>query len=479
MVIIGCQPFILKSCFMKPLPYLLVFFVAFLMLTQCKKEDPDPEPEPLPASISEDFECGNIGDIVKVTDTEWELSLANDNNNSTLPDHWRNWWYVLMDNVNTDTLTTFTIKNRGWEYYYVPVYSYDNNYWRRFSEQEVTLTSDNEFIIRKQFSKSKVWVARFYPYSLSMLEDYLSTINGNPWLEVETYGLSQEGRPVYLLHISDFSVKKDNKEQVLIHARTHPAETSPSFMLEGMIDFLLGGSAEAAEILATTEFHIFPMQNVDGVVAGNYRTTPNSENLEIMWYYDSGNPGQLTSAAPQEVRLVHDYALELMHGPGKPVTMALNLHASNSAPDVRPFFFPHFGPESLGYAPDEAALWGDQLRFISAIANHYGASMLEPVGEQGGSSFASKTYPESWWWVNYGPEVMAITMELTYGRAGYSPYWITPENMHTLGEALGMAIGDYYSGKGHPCPEIQRPVNPENLLHPGSYPPLWEDEGKN
>jgi len=42
-----------------------------------------------------------------------------------------------------------------------------------------------------------------------------------------------------------------------MHARTHPAETPSSFLIEGMINFLLSGTPQASEILSKFEFYIF------------------------------------------------------------------------------------------------------------------------------------------------------------------------------------------------------------------------------
>ncbi len=455
--------------------WILLFSTLTVFMTNCKKD----EEEKPPSTVSEDFECGSIGEITKLSDTEWELFLANDNDNPDLPEKWRNWWYVKMNDINQETPTEITIKNRGWPYYYLPVYSYNQIDWVRFTEDEVSQNDNNELIMKKQFTKETVWIARFYPYTFSDLENYISTLDGNPNINIQTPGFSQNGDPIYLFKISDFDVADSTKERVFMHARTHPAETAPSFMIEGLVNFLLSGTQEASEILSGFEFYIFPMQNVDGVIAGNYRSTPQTENLEVMWYYDIENPLNLTADAPQEVNVIHQYALDLMSDGGSPVSMALNLHASNSEADIRPFFFPHFGNESQGYSAVEASLWEKQISFISTLATHHGEDMLEPIPEEGGSSFATKTYPESWWWVNYQDEVMAITMEMTYGRAGYSPEWIKPENMKDLGVSLARSIRDYYDGSFTNYLFLQKAKRDiQTLKYPELYPPNAVDELK-
>lgn len=435
---------------------------------------------PLITTLLKNFESGSIGQYVKNSNTDWDIYLADDNNNSGLPDTYRNWWYVKFNDVEIDSVTQIRLRNRGWPYFYAPVYSYNQVDWFRFNDTEVNKNYNDELIMRKQFEEKEVWIARFYPYTYTDLKDYISTIEDNPNVTVETPGYTQGGRPLYLIKITDPDVVDPAKKRVLIHARSHPAEVPPSFVIEGLVDFMLSGVPEALELLAETEVYIFPIHNIDGVIVGNYRTTPQSENLEVMWYYDVSNPLNLTSSAPAEVNVVHNLARTLMTDGGEPVTIALNLHATNSEPDVRPYFFPHFGPTSQGYSTQEAALWDKQIAFIGNLATHYGAHMLEPIPSSGGSSFATKKYPESWWWKNFKEDVMAITMEMTYGRAGYAPQWVEPDDYRNLGAALAMGIKDYYDG-----------VDPSGILstmswssmraklkYPELYPPNAVDEGK-
>ncbi len=457
--------------------WIVLLLFAVVSLTGCG----DGTQEKSTTTVSDFFESGSIGNISKIADTEWELSLADDNNDSALPASWRSWWYIRMDNLVQDAPTKITLKNSGWPYYYLPVYSFDQKEWLRFAESEVNQNANNELIITKQFNHGTVWLARFYPYTFTDLENYLKTIQGNSFVVISIPGNSGEGRPLYLIKITDPNVPVSGKKRIILHARTHPAETSPSFLIEGLIARLLSGTGEAADLLSGYEFYIFPMQNVDGVITGNYRSTPKTENLEMSWTFDASNPLNLTGTVSQEVSVIHDCAIKLMSDGGPPVSMALNLHASNSEPDIRPFFYPHFGPVSLGYSPEQVSLWEKQLSFISNVAAHHGVDMIEPVPADGGGSFATKTYPESWWWANYQDRVLAMTLEMTYGRAGYSPRWIVPDDMRDMGTSLVLAIRDYYSGSPKPAKTTLKPMGSiENriLKYPHLYPPKAADEMK-
>jgi hypothetical protein len=432
-------------------------------------------------TVTASFESGSIGKTDRKSDTQWDLYIADDNNNPALPASWRSWWYVRMDNLVTDAPTSITLKNSGWPYYYIPVYSYDHKNWIRFDESEVTQNSSSELVVSKKYGQTTVWIAMFYPYTFTDLKNYVNSLKGNPYVDISIPGHSQQGRPLYLFKVTDSTVPASAKKRIFMHARTHPAETPPSFLIEGLLRFLLSGTPKAAELLAGFEFYIFPMQNVDGVVAGNYRSTPKSENLEMSWVFDATNPLELTGAVLPEVSVIHQYAKTLMTGGGPPVSIALNLHASNSEPDVRAFFYPHFGPASLGYSLDQELLWNRQLHFIDGMALRYGADMFEPVPADGGGSFAGKTYPESWWWANFSNTVMAMTIEMTYGRAGYAPRWIEPDDLRNLGGALALGIQDYFTQPLTAAKSTTKTTATSAtrvLKYPALYPPSAPDEMK-
>jgi murein tripeptide amidase MpaA len=61
------------------------------------------------------------------------------------------------------------------------------------------------------------------------------------------------------------------KEGVVLTARIHPGESIASFMMKGIIDFLVSSDPQAIELRDKFVFKIIPMLNPDGVINGNYR----------------------------------------------------------------------------------------------------------------------------------------------------------------------------------------------------------------
>lgn len=457
-------------------PYILLIIILIIApISGCQHS------ENTIAEFTSDFESGSIGTVEQIDQYNWTISLKNDNGDNSLPDSWRCWWYLRIDNTPIDATMVINLKNRGWPYYYVPVYSYDNETWHRFSEDEVSQPLDYELSIKKQFTNKQVWLARFYPYTFSQLHSYLEKIESSPLVHKEVIGQTAYNRPITMLTITDFNTSDKQKKRIWIHARTHPAETGSSFLLEGLINFLLSDVPDAKKTLSNLIFHIVPMQNVDGVISGNYRSTPDTLNLEVMWYPDlkTPDPLDLSSDAPPEVQALNQTIRKLLQEDA-PFSIALNLHSSNSEPDTAPFFFPHFGSESSGYSVSEVSLWDSQIAFIKHVASFYN-NKIEPIPLEGGSYFADKYYPESWWWKNFNHEIMAITMETVYGRAGFAPDWLTPNELRELGKAVGLAMMAYHDIPVEKLPgtlKLQQTTNKNMLRFPNLYPPKAKDEGK-
>lgn len=396
--------------------------------------------------FSADHISGSIGRSYPLNPqrTAWQFSLRNDNNNASLPDSFRTWFYVRGDHLPTQSAMNLSFDRFGFSDPFKPIYSYDQSNWQYFDDHETrwhpcTQETLNQcrLELTKQFERTTVWIARTYPYTPTDLQCFLNKYNGNPYLRTEIIGNTEScGFPIYKLTIGDRS-DGETKQLVWLHARTHPAETGSSFVLEGLISTLLSNDPLAQSLRENYEFHIVPMHNVDGIVKGNYRTTPSSKNLEAEWRTNEDFPWTLKFNAPQENRVLNARMLQLAMGE-ESVVLALNLHSSNSAPQKAAFFYPHFGNDTQKYSAPERALWNKQLQFIASVSRHYDGRITPPPAE-GGNSFLKTAFPETWWWKNKKDAVNAITLETTYGTAGFD-HWVAQNDLRNLGVALLKAI---------------------------------------
>jgi cytosolic carboxypeptidase protein 2/3 len=79
------------------------------------------------------------------------------------------------------------------------------------------------------------------------------------------------------------SEKARAKKGVFISARVHPGESNSSWMMKGVIDFLVSSAPEAQVLRENFVFKIVPMQNPDGVINGNYRCSLVGQDLNRRW----------------------------------------------------------------------------------------------------------------------------------------------------------------------------------------------------
>lgn len=421
-----------------------------IMLIGCNETGVNNPLTPSTIHFSADFESGNLPVARKLDSSgrAWELALRNDNDDVRLPNSFRTWWYMRADNMPTQQNVRFEFTRLGFPYYFLPVYSYDKKKWHYFDQQEVVLQpgcnvaipDSCRLVVNKQFNASTVWIARTFPYTTRDLADFIKSVAANHSVSMATLGFSPRfHKPLQLMTISDDTCVMP-KKTVWIHARTHPAETGPSFLLEGLIRAVLAEDALGHALRQRYIFKIVPMHNVDGVILGNYRTNAASINLENQWLFSAGSP-YLNENAPFENRVVNKGGMvPALLAQEAPVALALNLHSSNSEPDTAAFFFPHFGSDPRQYSTAQQNLWRKQLNFIKSVAIHYDGRIERPPVE-GGAGFLNTFFPETWWWANKEDVVNAITLETTYGRAGFD-HWITTDDLRNLGVAVAKAIKD-------------------------------------
>lgn len=403
---------------------------------------------------------------------EWSIVINDDNGNIELPERFRTWWYVRLDGINKKAITTLHINGDGFpgKSVVLPVYSYDRINWHRLKPEELTIAGGENnlhyYTIQKRFDSSNtVWLARYYPYSVSRLNNFIKSIRKNPYTKVEEIGKSTRGRPMYMITITDFKVNDKNKKRIWIHARTHPSETGGSYFVEGLIKYLISDCnvhCDKAD-LSKLIFNIVPMVNIDGVANGNARVTPDSSyDLERMWFRKSNNY-DLRDTCPPEVKAIHSAITRLIKK-GPEFLIALNIHSKNAPPNWRPFIYSNFRRKNNHYGAEGDTLFKRQLNFAKIISNYYcGDTINVRNSEEIANDMNKKLYPEAWWWLNFKDKVMAATLETTSGYNGCFEAWVNYQDQMKLGEAVAKACYQYYKyyvSKEYfryerPCEDIQ------------------------
>ena len=93
-----------------------------------------------------------------------------------------------------------------------------------------------------------------------------------------------------MIIITNFASKPEQiseRSAVILTARVHPGESNSSFIIEGVIDYLLSQEEGARLLRNRYVFKIVPMLNPDGVVIGNYRCSLSGSDLNRQWIVPS------------------------------------------------------------------------------------------------------------------------------------------------------------------------------------------------
>ncbi|XP_033217220.1 cytosolic carboxypeptidase 2-like isoform X2 [Belonocnema kinseyi] len=248
------------------------------------------------------FESGNLGKVIKITETYYQLHLRRD----LYTQRHMQWYYFRISNTRSGTMYRLSIVNFCKEdslyneglrplLYSTKDASLHEIGWRRCGENISYYKNDSSdeekerhtltFNIYFPHDRDIVYLAHSYPYTYTDLQEYLSGIASDPvktrYTKLRLLCRSLAGNGVYYLTITApaFTEESRKKKGVVITARVHPGETPSSWMMKGIIDFLTGDSNQAKELRERFIFKVVPMLNPDGVIVGNNRCSLSGKDL--------------------------------------------------------------------------------------------------------------------------------------------------------------------------------------------------------
>ena len=225
----------------------------------------------------------------------------------------------------------------------------------------------------------------------SLLVD-LDRWNENPFVSIDSLGASVQNRAIWELTIADDPESSTN-HRIYIHTRTHPGEEESFWVTNEIINILLSDTPLGDFLRANFTYHIIPMYNPDGVELGYPRNNANGIDIESGWDDVPLEP---------EVEILKNRFIDLMWNVDNPIEVALNMHSAYAC--LRYFVYHASEGTSSEYT-------GIEQLFINSIRSHF------PGGIEPWSYLVSWTsgtpdqYPESWWWMNHGENVLALTYE--------------------------------------------------------------------
>eukprot|EP00698_Gefionella_okellyi_P002295 TRINITY_DN12107_c0_g1_i1.p1 TRINITY_DN12107_c0_g1~~TRINITY_DN12107_c0_g1_i1.p1 ORF type:complete len:435 (-),score=66.82 TRINITY_DN12107_c0_g1_i1:93-1397(-) len=281
------------------------------------------------------FESGNLGHVEAVSDAEYDLSIRPDTNNSKF----RVWFYFSVSNVKAGQRVLLNIinfsktKSLYREGMSPLVRSSSRKDWERMPSRQVfyyrSPRHKKNYILSFLFTFDReddtYFFAYSYPFTYTDLQRQLHIIDTQrfPYVRRELLCRSVQNRRVDLLTItSPRNLVSDGrkKRMVFFSARVHPGETPASFVMQGIIDFLVSADPAAQILRDNIVFKIVPMLNPDGVFVGNYRCSYMGFDLNRHWQ----SPSMWSQPAIASTkRMLLEYATD----PDTQLDFVIDIHA--------------------------------------------------------------------------------------------------------------------------------------------------------
>jgi len=135
----------------------------------------------------------------------------------------------------------------------------------------------------------EVYVAHCYPYTYSDCCRLLKQLCVNEHKDrIRKTQLTKTiaGNDVEMVIITNFQSRQEQiamRRAIIITSRVHPGESNASFMVQGVLEYLISNDEGARYLRDNYVFKIVPMLNPDGVIVGNYRCSLSGLDLNRQW----------------------------------------------------------------------------------------------------------------------------------------------------------------------------------------------------
>lgn len=282
------------------------------------------------------FESGNLQRAIQIGEFEYDLILQRDVNTTGQTGHMQ-WFYFAVSNVQATSyrfnivnlckpdslfnqglqpvvysVKDAKLKRKGWLRCGSDIYYFQNPF-SRVQKSGGMDTSGNidsasstaacnatyytlTFTLNFANADDTYLIAHSYPYTVTDNQLHMKQLYHRSGKRIhrivrrtvlcQTLG----GRDCDLLTISDFTASPAElkaRRSVVLTSRVHPGETQSSWMMRGIIDFLLSDSDVARILRRLFVFRVIPLLNPDGVYYGNSRCALSACDLNRQWQFPS------------------------------------------------------------------------------------------------------------------------------------------------------------------------------------------------
>eukprot|EP00403_Amphidinium_massartii_P000613 CAMPEP_0178377288 /NCGR_PEP_ID=MMETSP0689_2-20121128/3842_1 /TAXON_ID=160604 /ORGANISM="Amphidinium massartii, Strain CS-259" /LENGTH=989 /DNA_ID=CAMNT_0019997339 /DNA_START=14 /DNA_END=2980 /DNA_ORIENTATION=+ len=256
--------------------------------------------------LDADFESGSLGPVTRLGLREYEIRLLPDWSGSN---SYIQWFCFRLRNMEAGVMYTFHLTNlnkpgslfeEGCQPVTFSKFSHEASGvgWTRQGTNIAYHPCDGgkrhriTFDLCFPYNNDEVFLAHAPTYTHT---DLLRDLDRWPHVERKSLAASCNGKDITALSCGDRT-----KPRVCIIARAHPGETHASWVMRGVLEFLLEGGTDAEPALSNLCWLLVPMLNPDGVSTGRTRTNLGGIDLNRHHHDESAPETMGLRAALQE-----------------------------------------------------------------------------------------------------------------------------------------------------------------------------------
>jgi hypothetical protein len=392
----------------------LALFLVLIGLTSAAKNQWQREIDGV--SFDSEYDNGSLGDVAHAGENRFTASLHTEDGELGQQRYWFR-FRMAGEEGRVVVLALDHGENPR------PFVRENERAWRRMTAEEAP--DDGTLVVTLAGGESPVEVAFFEPLGVGETDLAVqSLIARHPSLTSSALlGQTAEGREVTMITIDDPLVDPSAKRRLWVHSRAHAGEVTGTHSLLGFLEQMMEDSPAGLLLRERLRVHMVPLLNIDGVHDGYTRWDAEGRDPESQWC-------AIDSPAVQSVKTQVD---QLMQEP-EPISLALNLHSTRGV-YADTFFFKHLFPSvSRNFETI-------QQRYINAFDR---ATPLFENRSPESSQLHECRFIESYFWNNWGEDVMALTHEGHYHRRVTDDAWLTGADYREMGKGMALALIEYY-----------------------------------
>ena len=260
-------------------------------------------------------------------------------------------------------------------------------HWERLPPKSVyyyrSPRHDRQYVLSFPFCFERAdetyFFAYCFPYTFSYLQRFLYALEnrGMPYFRRETLCRTLQERKCDLLAISspanlrlDAAIRHGHpmapppldahggplvRHVCFLSARVHPGETPASFVMHGLLLFLVSDHPKAKELREAAILLAVPMLNPDGVFVGNYRCNSVGLDLNRLWHASVAGTAPTVHAMREAARAYCAYADVCK------LQMVVDIHAHSTC--MNGFVFANM--------PDDPKAMDEVAAFPKVLGSHH------------------------------------------------------------------------------------------------------------